>query len=218
NAFLWVNRTIEALQEQRKTHADYFFMGIKATIIHDNVNELGNMLDYANKRNMFFIISSVIIAQKRFRNIRWKDRLMLKEEDMEVIRKFYQNKAMEFDFYYRKIFDSMVSGEKKWICTALYNYLFIDYDRKVYPCPIQDDCVGDLTNNSISEILNSQKAAEIRKKVGNYPICRQCTEPGTVRYSQILEGEGFLDFIRTSGPENLQETVFNKGLHKLLLI
>jgi MoaA/NifB/PqqE/SkfB family radical SAM enzyme len=218
NAFLWVNRTIEALQEQRKTHADYFFMGIKATIIHDNVNELGNMLDYANKRNMFFIISSVIIAQKRFRNIRWKDRLMLKEEDMEVIRKFYQNKAMEFDFYYRKIFDSRVSGEKKWICTALYNYLFIDYDRKVYPCPIQDDCVGDLTNNSISEILNSQKAAEIRKKVGNYPICRQCTEPGTVRYSQILEGEGFLDFIRTSGPENLQETVFNKGLHKLLLI
>ena len=49
--FLWVNRTIEALQEQENSCR--LFYG-DMTIIH-NVNELGNMLDYANKRNMFFI-------------------------------------------------------------------------------------------------------------------------------------------------------------------
>jgi len=216
NAFTWVKNTIEALRKLKKIHDDYFFLGIKTTITHDNINELDKVLDYAKTRNMFFIISSVIIALKRFRNISLKDRFMLKEEDMKKISQFYQNKSMEFDFYYKKIFDSMVSGEKKWICTALYNYLFIDYDRKVYPCPIQDVCVGDLAQNSIGEILNSQKAADVRKKVGIYPLCRQCNEPGTVRYSQVLEGQSFLDFIRLCGPEKLQETIFNKGIHKLL--
>ena len=215
-AFKMTDKSISEVLKLQKMHQGYYWLGIKTTITHDNVDEIEDMLDYAQKRCMFYIISAVIIAKKRFRNEAWKERLVLTGEDMMKIREFYQKRSGDFDFYYDKIFDSMVSGKKKWTCTALYNYLFIDYDRKVYPCPIQDACAGDLAKQSMSEILNSTKAAEIRQKVGFYPLCRQCTEPGTVRYSSIFEGQDFLDFIRVKGEDKIQELVFDKGLDKLL--
>ena len=215
-AFKMTDRTITEALKLQKEHSGYYWLGIKTTITHDNVDDIEAMLDYAKKRGMFYIISSVIIAIKRFRNEAWKERLVLTEEDMMKIREFYQKRAGDFDFYYDKIFDSMISGKKKWTCTALYNYLFVDYDRKVYPCPIQDVSAGDLSNQTMSEILNSPKAAGIRQKVGFYPLCSQCTEPGTVRYSQIFEGQAFLDYIRLKGPDKIKELVFDKGLDKLL--
>lgn len=217
-AFDKVSKTIDGFMELRKRYAGFFLPGLKTTITHYNVDELDELLNFAVKRNMFYIISSVIISKKRFRNEQYRDKLELDPEDLKKIALFYENRKMDMDFYYQKIFETITTGKRQWTCTALFNYLFIDYDRKVYPCPIQDVCVGDLTKETMTEILTSKRAADVRKAVGTYSLCRQCTEPGTVRYSQVMEGKAMLDFLKSKGREYYQEMIFDKGLHKLLHI
>ncbi|MCL6557238.1 MAG: SPASM domain-containing protein [Firmicutes bacterium] len=109
-----------------------------------------------------------------------------------------------------------MTGKMQWDCTALFNYLFIDYDRKIYPCPIHDVCVGDLSKATVGQILESETAMSVRRKVGAYPLCRQCTEPGAVRYSQVLEGKSLLAFIQAKGRENYAKVILDRGLDKLL--
>jgi len=208
--------TIDGMIELRKTYSDFFFPMLKSTIMHANVDELEELFRFASQRQMFPIISSVIISKKRFRNDRYRSQLELTVEDQAKIASFYADEKKDLDFYYKKIFESIISGVKQWTCTALFDYVFIDYDRKVYPCPIQDACVGDLGNSTMTEILTSQRAADIRKNVGNMELCRQCTEPGSVRYSQIMEGAAMLDFIKAKGRKHYQEMIFDRGLHKLL--
>ncbi len=208
--------TIDGMVELRKSYSSFFFPMMKSTIMHANVNELEALFDFALQRQMFPIISSVIISKKRFRNEKYRDQLELTGEDQKKIAAFYENGKMNFDFYYKKIFDTMISGEKQWTCTALYDYVFVDYDRKVYPCPIQDACVGDLSKFTMTQILTSAQSMEIRKKVGNMDLCQCCTEPGSVRYSQIMEGGAMLDFIKSKGRKYYKQTIFDKGLHKLL--
>ena len=217
-AFDKASKTIDGFMELRKRYADFFLPGLKTTITHYNVDELDALLNFAVKRNMFYIISSAIITKKRFRNEQYRDKLELRPKDKRRIARFYENRKMDMDFYYQKIFETITTGKKQWTCTALFDYLFIDYDRKVYPCPIQDVCVGDLTESTLSEILTSERAADVRKTVGTYSLCQQCTEPGTVRYSQIMEGKAMLDFLKSKGREYYQKIIFDKGLHKLLHI
>lgn len=209
-------KTIEGLLEIRKDYPDFFWPGIKTTITHTNVDELDLLLDFAVKRDMFHIISAVIITAKRFRNIANRDKLELSQEDIKKIARFYNNRKLELDFYYSKVFDSITSGKKKWICTSLTDYVFIDYDRKVYPCPVFEDEIGDLNKATIEEIWNSKEATTFRKKIGTYPICLHCTEPGSLRYSQVMEGFSLLSFMIRKGKSNFEEIIFKKGLQKLL--
>ncbi|MDD2388609.1 MAG: radical SAM/SPASM domain-containing protein [Desulfobacterales bacterium] len=215
-AFEKQKATIDGMVELRKIYSDFFFPMLKSTIMHANVNELEELFHFASQRQMFPIISSVIISKKRFRNDKYRSQLELTAGDQKKIATFYADEKKDLDFYYKKIFESIISGEKQWTCTALFDYVFIDYDRKVYPCPIQDACVGDLRYASLSEILTSPGAAEIRKKVGSMELCRQCTEPGSVRYSQIMEGGAMLDFIKAKGRMYYKQMIFDRGLHKLL--
>lgn len=216
-AFDKASKTIEGLAKLQKTYSAFFWPGIKTTITHYNVDELEAMMNFARKRDMFYIISSVIISKKRFRNDPYSNLLALGPDDLLKINAFYEKRKKDLDFYYEKIFDSITTGRKQWICTALFNYLFIDHDRKVYPCPIQDECVGDLTRATLTEILTSERAAEVRKKIGAYSLCKQCTEPGAVRYSQVMEGRTLLNFIRSKGTEHYEEIIVKKGLQKLLV-
>ena len=211
-------QTLAGYVQLRERYPDFFFPGIKTTITHHNVTELDELLDFALKRRLFHIISAVIISKKRFRNEQFRDQLALTSDDLKKITSFYDNRHMDLDFYYQKIFESIASGKKQWTCTALFNYFFIDYDRKLYPCPIQDLCAGDLTAATITEVLNSEQAARIRRTVGTYPLCRQCTEPGTVRYSQVLEGRTMLAFITAKGRQFYPQMIFDQGLHKLLYL
>jgi MoaA/NifB/PqqE/SkfB family radical SAM enzyme len=208
--------TIDGMVELRKAYSSFFFPMMKSTIMHVNVGELEELFNFAIQRQMFPIISSVIISKKRFRNEKYRDQLELSKEDQKKIATFYANGKMDFDFYYKKIFDTIISGKKQWTCTALFDYVFIDYDRKVYPCPIQDVCVGDLEKSTMTQILTSQRAAEIRKKVGEFDLCYKCTDPGSVRYSQIMEGGAMLNFIKSKGRKYYKQTIFDMGLHKLL--
>jgi len=217
-AFDKASRTIDGFMELRKKYKDIFLPGLKTTITHYNVDELDELLNFAVKREMFYIISSVIISKKRFRNEQYRDQLELDAEDLEKIARFYDNRKMDLDFYYQKIFETITTGKRGWTCTALFDYLFVDYDRKVYPCPIQDICAGDLSKATMTEILTSEKAADVRKRVGTFSLCQRCTEPGTVRYSQVMEGKAMLDFLKSKGCEYYQEMIFDKGLHKLLHI
>lgn len=215
-AFEKQKATIDGMMELRKTYSDFFFPMLKSTIMHANVDELEELFRFASQRQMFPIISSVIISKKRFRNDKYRSQLELTPEDQAKIAAFYADEKKDLDFYYKKIFESIISGVKQWTCTALFDYVFIDYDRKVYPCPIQDACVGDLRYSTITEILTSERAADIRKEVGNMELCRQCTEPGSVRYSQVMEGAAMLEFIKGKGRQYYKEMIFDRGLHKLL--
>jgi MoaA/NifB/PqqE/SkfB family radical SAM enzyme len=208
--------TIDGMVELRKAHSDFFFPMMKSTIMHANVDELEELFHFATQRQMYPIISSVIISKKRFRNDKYRDKLELGKEDQKKISAFYASGKMEFDFYYKKIFETIISGKKQWVCTALFDYVFIDYDRKVYPCPIQDACVGDLKKSTMNKILRSKEASELRKKIGELDLCQKCTDPGSVRYSQIMEGEAMLNFIQSKGRKYYKQMIFDMGLHKLL--
>jgi len=217
-AFEKQKNTIDGMLELRNSYSSFFFPMMKSTIMHANIDELDELFDFAFQRQIFPIISSVIISKKRFRNEKFRAQLELTREDQKKIAAFYENGKFEFDFYYNKIFNTIIFGKKQWTCTALYDYVFIDYDKKIYPCPIQDACVGDLGMSTMTQILTSRKALEIRKKVGEMDLCQCCTEPGSVRYSQIMEGGAMLDFIKSKGRKYYKQTIFDKGLDKLLEI
>lgn len=210
------SKTIAGLVDLKKEYPGYFWPGIKTTVSRTNIHQLESIFDFAAGNQLFSIISAVIITQSRFRNLEFKKHLELGPNELDKIKAFYASVELEHDFYASKIRDSMINGQRQWTCTAGYNYAFIDFDKKVYPCPIQDVCLGDLNHDTFGDIMTGEKACLIRQQVGSYPLCRQCTEPGTIRYSQILQGSELLNFLKVSDMKRFQEAVVGHGLHKFL--
>lgn len=215
-AFNKVIATISGLLELKQKHQTPFWPGIKTTIMQGNLAVLEEILDFVETKDLFHIISPVIITKKRFCNQSIEDKITLTEKDYPAISKILANRKLENDYYYQKVLKHLDAGAKEWVCTALFNSFFVDYDRSVYPCAILNVHLGTLGVSSLSAILKSAKAASVREKINRYPSCQNCTEPGAVHYSLFMEGTLLLSFIRSRGEANYKEILVKKGMDKLL--
>ena len=212
-AFKLVTETIDGLSELKKSYS-HFFIGIKTTITQYNIASLNEILDYAIEKNLFHIISPVLFTEGRFRNIGQRDKLMLRPRDYQEVLAFYHNANLSTSFFYSTLLNCIAGGHRQWECSALYAYMFIDFDGKVYPCEMIPEPIGDIKKQKIEDIWYGYPAREWRKRLKRMDYCATCNEPGAIRYSAAIEGFSYLKFLLRLGRNKYDEAFYHEGFSK----
>ena len=212
-AFELASKTISGLLELKKEYSN-FVIGIKNTILPHNINMIDSILNFALAKNLFHIISPVLFTEARFRNVDKRGELMLGPAENKEVLVFYSRKELNTIYFYSRARGFMTTGRKQWECAALYNYLFIDYDGKVYPCEIISEPIGDVKKQDLENIWHSSSAHYWRKRIGRLEYCRTCNEPGAIRYSAFTEGLSYLKFLVKLGRREFSETLYQEGFSK----
>jgi len=208
-------QTLEGLSELKKEYRDYY-VGVKTTVLPRNIDSLDAILEYAESKDFFHIISPVFFTEARFRNSDKRESLKLSPADRDKLLQFYRNDALDTSYFYSRIRDYLATGEKSWSCTAAYNYLFIDYDGSVYPCELLSESIGNVREKAIEDIWKSKAAKEWRDKIDRIDMCRACIEPGAVRYSACAEGLSYLGFLRDLGRKRYLDSLSGEGFIKYM--
>ena len=214
-AFKLASRTIDGLIELREQYPNYF-IGLKTTILPQNIDELDAILDFALEKHLFYIISPVFFTETRFRNTDKQEALKLGDAEYEKAPKFYFRRELDTNYFCSRIRDYLAAGKKTWACTALYNYLFIEFDGTVYPCELIPETVGNIRKQSIEDIWKGTLARGWRKRIGKLERCSECIEPGAVRYSACAGGLSYLKFLRKLGKSKFTESLHGEGYSKYL--
>ncbi len=214
-AFKLAEKTIGGLLELREKYPNYF-IGVKTTVLPENIDSLDDILEFAMKENLFTIISPVFFTETRFRNADSREVLELGPADYEKLLDFYNRRELNTNYFYSRIRSFLSTGRKSWSCTAAYNYMFIEFDGTVYPCELLSESIGNVKKQSPEEIWNSAQAHYWRTCIGKTEQCRNCIEPGAVRYSACAEGLNYLKFLWKLGRQQYQETLRGEGFIKYL--
>lgn len=210
-----LNITLAGLRDIRKSHTN-LILGIKTTIVPQNVGELYRIADFAEINGLFTIISPCIITQNRFANLdRVKD-LRFGPDDIKKIIHFYESPRFAWSGHREAMLSYLQSGRMTKPCTAGYNTLFVRHNGQVFPCPVLAEPLGNIQEQSLESLYESAAARCFRKKVGNLPECRQCTEPGMERIAWPLEGFTLLRFLARTGRRDFCRLVQHMGLDKYL--
>jgi MoaA/NifB/PqqE/SkfB family radical SAM enzyme len=212
-AFELATQTLDGLTELRAEYPN-FIIGIKTTILPDNVNVLGAILDFALERELFHIISPALFTEARFRNLGKKDTLTLSTAQYGDVLEFYRLDRLRTDYFYSTTRDFLATGRKRWTCAALYNYLFIDFDGTVYPCEIIAESIGNVKEQDLAEIWQGTAARHWRHGIGKLECCRTCHEPGAIRYSAYAGGWSYLKFLAALGRREFDKTYYRGGFWK----
>ncbi len=187
DAFNRVNSTIDKLSELRVKFPN-LIIGIKTTILPVNINELQNISQYARAKGLFTIMSPCIITSGRYLNKDNKKMLQFSDEDKNKMIRFFKGGEFMWSFHAESLMNYLETGVMRKPCTCGFNYFFIRSSGELFLCPLINRGMGNIKNNAIESLLFSGKAREFRKKAGDFPECRACTEPGLERYALPCEG------------------------------
>jgi MoaA/NifB/PqqE/SkfB family radical SAM enzyme len=214
-AFELATRTISGLLELRKKYANYH-IGLKTTVLPDNIDVLDDILDFARERGLFHIISPAFFTETRFRNEDKREALSLGDNEYAKLLQFYSRNELETNYFYSRARNFLADGRKRWTCTALQNYLFIEFDGKVYPCELLSGAIGDVKKQGMEDIWNGKPARSWRRRIGKTEHCRKCIEPGAIRYSAGTEGLSYLGHLLNLGRRKFSESLLGEGFIKYL--
>jgi len=213
DAWTKVDRTIQGLRQIRRTQKN-LVIGLKTTVLPRNIDELDRISSYAEQNELFTIISPCIVTGNRYRNIDRKDDLAFSEEDIEKMVRFYESGHFQWDFHRSHLVEYLKTGVMKKPCSAGFNYFFIRTNGDVYPCPLIKVKLGNIQETRIEDLLSSKTASSFRKRVGRYPECRICTEPGLERYGLPFEGFSYLRLMLRMGRKDFLKLHEHMGLDK----
>jgi MoaA/NifB/PqqE/SkfB family radical SAM enzyme len=213
DAFKLASGTIKGLVELKKEYR-CFIPGIKTTILPWNIDVLDDILSYASSNNLFHIISPVIFTKTRFKNIDRRDEISLTPSNLHKVSQFYRRDELRQSYFYSRGLNYFTTGKKQWVCAASYNYLFIDYDGKVYSCEMVPEKIGDVKTQDIMDIWKSHQALNWRKKNGKMEYCKTCHEPGAIRYSATTEGAEYMKFLAHLGKRDYKVSLVEEGYSK----
>ena len=213
DAFKLAAGTIGGLLELREKYPGYF-IGVKTTVLPENIDSLDDILEFAVKENLFHIISPAFFTETRFRNTDKRKSQRLGPADHEKLLNFYSRHELNTNYFYSRILGSMSTGRKCWLCTAAYNYMFIEFDGKVYPCELLPEPIGNVREQDPEVAWNGAQAHDWRTRTDKTETCRNCIEPGAVRYSACAEGLSYLGFLRQLGRRRFNESLHGEGFSK----
>jgi MoaA/NifB/PqqE/SkfB family radical SAM enzyme len=213
NAYKMAKATLDRLAELKREYPG-LVSGIKTTILPQNVDFLNDIFDFAITRDLFYIISPAFFTEKRFRNLNSRDELTLAPAEFKKVLDYYTRNELKTGYYYDTTRRFLATGRRQWTCTALFNYLFIDFDGKIYPCEIMPESVGDLKQQDVQDIWTSPRAQAWRKRISKSEYCQTCHEPGAIRYSAFTEGLSYLKFLNRLGRKNRDESLYGEGFIK----
>lgn len=214
-AYVLAMQTLAGLAELKKEYPNYY-VGVKTTVLPQNIDSLDEILDYARNNGFFHIISPAFFTEARFRNPEKRGRLALSPADDAKLARFYQGEGLGVNYFYSRIRSFLAVGKKGWACTAAYNYLFIDYDGTVYPCELLSEPIGNIREQAIEAIWHSRKTKEWRRRIDKTDSCRVCVEPGAVRYSACAAGMSYAGYVRGLGKEQCVKSLSGEGFSKYL--
>ena len=194
DAWAKVNSTIQGLKNIRMKTQN-LILGLKTTVLPQNIDQLESISSYADENELFTIISPCIITENRYRNIDRKDDLAFSEDEIEKMIRFYESSHFQWDFHRSRLVNYLRTGVMKKPCSAGFNYFFIRSNGEAYPCPLIKVKLGNIKQTRIEALLFSKTASRFRKQVGKYPECQTCTEPGLERYALPFEGFTYLSLM-----------------------
>jgi MoaA/NifB/PqqE/SkfB family radical SAM enzyme len=208
-----VNDTIQGLiQIRRKTNN--LVIGLKTTVLPQNVDQLEKISAYADENELFTIISPCIITAARYLNMDRKDDLAFSEQENAKMVRFYKSSHFQWDFHRSRLVNYLRTGVIKKPCSAGFNYFFIRSNGEVYPCPLIRVKLGNIKQTKIGALFYSKAASSFRKQIGRYPECRTCTEPGLERYALPFEGFTYLMLMLRMGRRDFLKLHQHMGLDK----
>ncbi len=194
NAWSKVDQTVEGLIRLRDRFAN-LIIGLKTTILPINVEELGKIARYADSKGLFTIISPCIITEGRYLNPDRGDDLVFSQADINKMVAFYQSDMFRWSYHADTLVHFFQTGKMNKPCSCGFNYFFVRSTGDLFLCPLINRSTGNIKERSARELLFSKKASAFRRRVGRYPECRQCTEPGLERYALPYEGFSYLSML-----------------------
>lgn len=208
-----VNSTIKGLTELRDRYTN-LIIGLKTTILPININELENISQYADEKGLFTIISPFIITSGRYLNREKVNEFIFSNEDKQKMIRFFKGSRFKWSFHADSLAEYFETGSIKKPCSCGFNYFFVRSSGDLFLCPLIDKSVGNIKDEPIETLFSSDKAKAFRKKVGEYPECRRCTEPGLERYALPYEGFTYLGMLLKYGTKDFLELHGHLGLEK----
>ena len=210
-----VRKTLEELTLLRDKYPN-LIVGLKTTILPLNIDELSKISEFADHKGLFTIISPCIITEGRYLNPDRTPDLSFNREDIEKMIDFFSSNQNRWDFHAASLIDFFKTGTMKKPCSCGFNYFFIRSNGEMFLCPLIKESVGKVTTTDVSDLFFSDKANTIRKKIGKFPQCRSCTEPGLERYSLPYEGFQYLKLFLKMDRDVFHQLHEHLGLNKYL--
>jgi MoaA/NifB/PqqE/SkfB family radical SAM enzyme len=191
-------------------------LGIKTTIVPQNVNELQRIAGFARERDLFTIISPCIITANRFGNTDLADSLTFDAAALQTMQRFYQGPEFAWDGHRQTMLGYLATGRVKKPCSAGFNTVFVRHSGEVFPCPLIPVALGNIRLTTLAELLSGAKAARFRRGIGTFAECRVCTEPGLERLAWPFEGFTCLRRLIQLGAGDFARLAGHMGLDKYL--
>jgi MoaA/NifB/PqqE/SkfB family radical SAM enzyme len=213
NAWARVHATIQALKQLRRRFPA-LIIGLKTTVLPINVQELGRIMNYAAEHGLFTILSPCIITEGRYLNPDRADDLVFSPQALNEMKAFFEHSTSGWDFHDQQLIQYCRSGKTSKPCSCGFNYFFIRSNGDLFLCPLLNSRVGNIREHPAEVLFHSRQAAQMRKRIGRYPECRNCTEPGLERYSLPYEGFAYLGLLPRMGKRAFLEQHYRMGLDK----
>ena len=213
DAWKKVNETIQGLKELRKRYPN-LIIGLKTTILPINVEALEDISLYANENGLFTIISPCIITRARYLNPDRAVDLVFTQEMKQKVMNFFRSDLFRWSYHADALVRYLETGVMKKPCTCGFNYFFVRSTGRMLLCPLVDNSPGNIQDRSVDDLFRSGMASQMRRRIGDYPECRQCTEPGLERYALPYEGFKYLSILLREGKGAFLSLHRHMGLEK----
>lgn len=214
-AWAKLNATLVKLKQLRESHGN-LILGIKTTVIPDNIQQLGPLADFAREHALFSIISPCIITANRFSNLDLQENLQFNVEELKALRHFYTDSSVTWDGHRQSMLHFLATGTARKPCSAGFNTLFIRHNGEVFPCPLIATSLGNIKGTDLGTLLASAQASRFRKQIGEFAECTLCTEPGLERIAWPYEGATCLSWLARKGFRDFERLADQMGLDKYL--
>ncbi len=208
-----VDRCVDGLTGLREEHPN-LIVGVKTTVLPQNVGQVDAIADYARKRGLFTIISPAIVTGGRYLNTDRAGEIGLNEEQRAALAVFFESPACGWSYHAAVLARYLRTGSVTKPCTCGYNYLFVRSSGEVLLCPLLPDPVGNVSETPLETLFSSAQARRIRRRVGRIMECSHCTEPGLERYALPYEGFSYLRTLLRQGPRPFLRLHHHMGLDK----
>jgi MoaA/NifB/PqqE/SkfB family radical SAM enzyme len=142
HAWSKVNKTIEGLIQLREKYSN-LTLGLKTTILPINVGALEKIIQYANARNLFTIISPPILTEGRYLNRDLEKNLVFSKEDIDQMIRFYQSEMFRWSYHGDRLVHYLQTGIMKKPCSCGFNYFFVRSNGELFLCPGVQNSAND---------------------------------------------------------------------------
>jgi Fe-coproporphyrin III synthase len=146
-------------------------LGISSMATNSNLGEVSKVIELAKKKKVDFTFcgvpnrSSLTLAKDVYHiddldklkvELDYVTKVLLKSTNLKNWVRAYVSSG---DYYYA------TTNKREIPCFAGTDFFFMTPNANVYPCMVNDYCLGNLKTKSFNEIWNSKKAQDFREKV-----------------------------------------------------